>query len=163
MIKLSCIMPKSQVVDALLLWVLRRVKSRTDLLIWVQPFVAPSVVIATKKIIADDRSLCFTVAPTRRRHFRQDIAQILAVIPGRLTLRPARIPLTDHAYRGHLVRHLYVATLLPPGGNRSSVCLLDLRPLLLGFTWYSAKDGLLPIQRIKDRFLARVPNSYHDI
>ena len=53
MIKLSCIMPKSQVVDALLLWVLRRVKSRTDLLIWVQPFVAlASVVIATKKMVA---------------------------------------------------------------------------------------------------------------
>ena len=109
-------------------------------------------------------SFASTVAPDRRRHFRHDIAQVLSVPPGRLLLRPAYHPLLDHASHGRIVRHLYVATQVPAPvrsrDTRPPICLLDLGPLLLGFTWYSAPQGVLQHEPLLDRFSPRCPDGY---
>ena len=129
---------------------------------WDPDWLIPGDYAERAWVIADDRHLCFTVAPTRRRHFRQDLAEVLAVPARQLLLRPAQEPLTDHAFRGQLVRHLYVATGLPtvPSVARCPICFLDLRPILLGFSWYYVPEGILTRLRVHDRFSPRIPEGY---
>ena len=129
---------------------------------WDPDWLIPGDYAERAWVIADDRHLCFTVAPTRRRHFRQDLAEVLAVSARQLLLRPAQDPLTDHAFRGQLVRHLYVATGLTtvPSVARCPICFLDLRPILLGFSWYYVPAGILTHQRVHDRFSPRIPEGY---
>ena len=114
-------------------------------------------------IVADDSRLCYTVSPARRQHFRLDLARVLAVPPGRLTLCPARPPIHNQAYRGQLVRHLYVATGIPaplPRAERAPICLLDLRPILLSFSWYFAPAGVLQVAPLLERFAPRAPEGF---
>eukprot|EP00439_Symbiodinium_sp_Y106_P028276 s5241_g3.t1 len=45
---------------------------------WDPDWLIPGDYAERAWVIADDRHLCFTVAPTRRRHFKQDLAEVLA-------------------------------------------------------------------------------------
>ena len=100
--------------------------------------------------------------PAHRQHrARQEIAESLGIRHRDLQLSPAFGGVSDFADLGVLLRNVVVARSLVPrdGGSFRSglVCILDLRPILLGFDWVLCPDGIFLPDRLIARFAGRCP------
>ena len=103
--------------------------------------------------------------PRQRQHrARYDIAAHTGIHPRELALTPAFGGVLDFADRGILMRNVVAARSLtaPDGVNqvRAPVCLLDLRPVLLGFDWISCPNGIFMPERIQTRIAQRCPPGF---
>ena len=103
--------------------------------------------------------------PSQRQHrARYDIATHTGILHRDLALSPAFRGVSDFAERGVLMRNVVVARSLhdPGDDNRdwALVCILDLRPILLGFDWVLCPNGIFLPERIQARFLHRCPPGF---
>ena len=83
----------------------------------------------------------------------------------RLILRPAVPYPVDHEYRGEPVTAVVVAKSTEAGRRHDAprsliLCCLDLRPILLDFSWVYVEDGRLSYELLLARFLPRCPRGY---
>ena len=103
--------------------------------------------------------------PGHRQHrARQEIAAHVGIPNRDLALSPAFGGISDFAEHGVLLRNVVVARSLAAQDDavpaQIPVCILDLRPLLLGFDWIPCPHGILLPDKIIARFLHRCPPGY---
>ncbi|CAE7364014.1 unnamed protein product [Symbiodinium sp. CCMP2592] len=159
-----------QVQDGDLFWVVHRPhlpptpRSLLDLLLRVQGWgehqVPPPPQHDLIWVIADQMHFSYIVQPGRRHFLRQDLSVVLGCRGDSLVLRPA-IGATDYSHRGVTARAVLVAHVpideSPRRTPRPPYALLDLRPLLLGFSWAEAPNGDVDHLALRQRFAARCP------
>ena len=103
--------------------------------------------------------------PGHRQHrARHEIAAHVGIPNRDLALSPAFGGISDFAEHGVLLRNVVVARSLAAQDGavlaQIPVCILDLRPLLLGFDWIPCPNGILLPDKIITRFLHRCPPGY---
>ena len=105
------------------------------------------------------------VPPHRQARAREAIATFTGIPAHGLYLSPAFGGVSDFAPQGLLVRNVVVARAQRAEEGqrpqRHPVCILDLRPLLLGFDWCQCPEGIFDTSRILARFEHRCPEHFH--
>ncbi|CAE7817460.1 unnamed protein product [Symbiodinium sp. CCMP2592] len=106
------------------------------------------------------RPFLLHVEADRRDFFRADIAQRLAVPPGRLLLCPTEPNIVNFAHIGLPAQGVLAAVVRngPLSVRHADVnFFLDCRPLLLGISWRTSPDGILRAESIWDQYRTRCP------
>ncbi|CAE7236785.1 unnamed protein product [Symbiodinium sp. CCMP2592] len=132
-----------------------------DPAVWQPPPAFPGNHRNNTWIMSDAGSFIHVMRRGRGHLLRQDLAQLLQCVPAQLILVPAQMPVFDHMQTGALLRGLLVATLAAPGNTyhtpRAPIVVLDRRPILLGYAWISAPNGLMQPGPLQARHQARCP------
>ena len=114
-------------------------------------------------VLSDSGAFKFLVRRGRRHLLRHDLAARLATDVDALSLSVATPGILDHMHKGFYTKALMVATVVPAGHRRiapAPTVFLDLRALLLGFTWRYAPLGVLAHRPLLGQFISRCPPSH---
>ena len=104
----------------------------------------------------------YDVDPSRPRVSRADIAEALECNLDGLVLVPVQQTVPDHFLRGWTSSAVLVATealpLQPVEAPGPTVVVLDQRPVLLGFSWFTVPDGQVDLQQLVDDYANECPD-----
>ncbi|CAE7309490.1 unnamed protein product [Symbiodinium sp. CCMP2592] len=103
---------------------------------WMQTFDIPGDSSRGLWVMTDTEPFHYAIQPDRAQHVRQDIADHIACPVANLRLCPTT---------ARTRRHLH------------PICILDLRPLLLGLTWQFTADGYLDQEALMRRLAMHRP------
>ena len=106
--------------------------------------------------------------PVHRQHrVHHEIANSIGLQARGVSLTPAFGGISDFAFRGTLLRNVVVARVIENGDQSGQenhpvcICILDLRPILLGFDWVSCPEGIFSPYRVLLRLQNRCPPGYN--
>ncbi|CAE7485058.1 unnamed protein product [Symbiodinium sp. CCMP2592] len=115
-------------------------------------------------LVTDHEPLLFEVNRRRAHAFRQDVAAALDISSHSIRLQPVWPNILTFAAQGLLVRSVLIAVESPPlpadGTSGWVVCLLDLRPILLGLVAAHAPDGRYDAPGLRQRLQGFCPPGY---
>ena len=115
-------------------------------------------------VLGPDGPSALRVPAHRQYRARQEIAQSIGRRQPEAAITPAFGGIADFERLGVIIRNVVVAQPLTGGAETrrgwATVCLLDLRPLLLEFDWVSCSEGIFPTDRILQRLRHRCPPGY---
>ena len=115
-------------------------------------------------VLARLENFTFRIAPFRSLQVRADLALGVGTPESNLIVCPARPQVDNLAFRGRMSRNILVAIAGEHGRHysqpRLTICILDLRAILQGFSWYALPDGILHHDRVASRFGPRCPEGY---
>ncbi|CAE7291651.1 unnamed protein product [Symbiodinium sp. CCMP2592] len=115
-------------------------------------------------VLAGLEHFSFWVEPSRHLQVRPDLARAVGIVERCMIMSVATPAITDHAFRGRPSRNVVAITESYSGrfhgALRPPICILDLRAISLGFSWYAVPGGYLCHQRIVDRFQPRCPDGH---
>ncbi|CAE7562314.1 unnamed protein product [Symbiodinium sp. CCMP2592] len=115
-------------------------------------------------LVTDHEPVLYEVNRNRLQAFRQDIAAALDISSNTLRLQPVWPSILTFAAHGLLVRSVLIAVDPPPIPNDGTeswiVCLLDLRPILLGLVAAYAPDGKYDISGLCRRLQGFCPRGF---
>ena len=123
----------------------------------------PRTLVEAAWVLHAGEGFHFEVPPDRRSSVRRDLADTVQVLVHQLVIRPAKPAIVDHAVRGAPSRNV-LATCRCQGSHynepRDTVVILDVRPILLTFTWWSCSQGTLALSEVQSRFGDRCPQGF---
>ena len=115
-------------------------------------------------VLARLENFTFRIAPFRSLQVRADLALRVGTPESNLIVCPTRPQVDNLAFRGRMSRNILVAIAGEHGRHysqpRLTICILDLRAILQGFSWYALPDGILHHDRVASRFGPRCPEGY---
>ncbi|CAE7900299.1 unnamed protein product, partial [Symbiodinium sp. KB8] len=123
----------------------------------------PRTVVEAAWVLHEGGGFQFEVSPDRRSFVRRDLAEIVQAPAHQLVIRPAKPAIVDHAVRGAPSRNV-LATCRCRGSHynepRDVIVILDVRPILLTFTWWFCPQGTLALSEVQSRFGDRCPPGF---
>ena len=108
------------------------------------------------------RSFLHELDPSRRNAARRDLAQASSILERELHIKLATPPITDYAHLGRQARNVAAVYASPDRDldeGQDIVCFVDLRAILLDFSWFICRHGILEHARL-DRFRPRCPQGF---
>ena len=115
-------------------------------------------------LVTDHEPVRYDIDRSRAADFRRDVAAALDVSSATLLLQPVWPHVLNFADHGLLIRSVLIAVEPPPlsaqGPGRWIVCLLDMRPILLGFVAAYAPDGLYHVTGLLQRLQGFCPPGF---
>ena len=115
-------------------------------------------------LVTDHEPVRYNIDRRRAAAFRGDVAAVLDISSSTLLLQPVWPHILDFADHGLLIRSVLIAVeppaLTEQGPERWIVCLLDMRPILLGFVVAYAPDGQYQVTRLIQRLQAFCPAGF---
>ena len=106
-------------------------------------------------LVTDHEPVHYDIDRRRAAMFRQDVAAVLDISSHTLLLQPVWPRILNFAAQGLLMRSVLIAVNMPApvsgGLDHWVVCLLDLRPILLGFVAAYAPNGLYNVTGLVHR------------
>ena len=131
---------------------------------WVQDIDIPGEYGDRTWLVTDHDPVRYDIDRRRAATFRSDVAAALDVSSATLLLQPVWPHVLDFADHGLLIRSVLLAVeppaLTADGPERWIVCLLDLRPILLGFVAAYAPDGLYQVDDLIRRLRPFCPTGF---
>ena len=118
----------------------------------------------TAWVLGPEGPFALTVPVSRQHRARHEIASSLGLRVTELRLSPAFGGVSDFLNLGMLLRNVVVARPIVANVESNStqecVCILDLRPILLGFDWLRCPSGIFLPDQVVARFASRCPRGH---